>query len=121
MMLFKKTESINMFLLFCIPTRLIISLVPLFFNKKFLFYYGFLLGTIGFSFLYLYFMNQRLKAPEAGGVTWWANFRLIHGLLYICGSIYSLQGKKIASIPLLIDTFFGFTLFINKHFYKFMN
>lgn len=119
--MFKKSESISMFLLFCIPARLILALLPLYINSKYLFYYGILLGIIGSSFLYLYFTNKRMKAPEGGGDTWWANFRLIHGLLYICGSIYSIQGKKMASVPLFIDTFFGFILFINKHFYKFMN
>ena len=113
-----KKESISLFILFCIPLRFILSIIPLYLKKQYLFYYGILLGIIGFSFLYLYFFNARLKAPEAGGNTWWAKFRIIHGLLYICASIYCFQGKKIASIPLFLDTFLGFLLFINKHFLK---
>ena len=116
--MFNKKESIRLFVLCCIPVRFMLSIIPLYLTKQYLFYYGILLGIIGFSFLYLYFANKRLKAPEGGGNTWWAKFRIIHGLLYICAAIYSLQGKKTASVPLLLDTFFGFILFFNKNFLK---
>jgi hypothetical protein len=107
-----KSSSIQYFLLACIPSRIILSILPLYLSEKYLFYYGFLLLAIASSFLFLYFTNKRLNADEGGGNTWWANFRLIHGLLYLCAAIYSIQGKKIASIPLLIDTFIGLKLFI---------
>ena len=53
--------------------------------------------------LYLYFIKGRMNAPEGGGTTWWANYRLIHGLLYICASIYLLQEERLAWIPLTMD------------------
>jgi|TARA_B110000879_G_C11117609_1_gene490265 hypothetical protein len=109
-------KSINLFLLACIPIRILLSILPLYIDKKMLFYYGIVLLIISLSFLYLYFRNQRLHAAEAGGNTWWAKFRIIHGLLYLCGSIYALQGQKIAWIPLSIDTLLGMMLFINKHY-----
>ena len=70
------------------------------------------------GFLYLYFNNLRLNAFEAGGNTWWAEYRLIHGMLYLTAAIYSYQMKSIAWIPLAIDVIFGFILFINKHYIK---
>ncbi len=112
-------SSINLFFLYCIPARLVISLLPLYLSKKYLFYYGIPLLVIAMSFLYLYFTNQRLDAQEAGGYTWWAQFRLIHGLLYLCGAVYCIQGKKIAYIPLLVDTIIGIFLSINYHYLNF--
>jgi len=109
-------KSIYLFLFGCIPVRILLSILPLYIDKKMLFYYGIALLIISLSFLYLYFTNQRLDAYEAGGNTWWAKFRIIHGLLYLCAAIYALQGLKIAWIPLSIDTFIGFVLFMNKHY-----
>ena len=114
-------SSINLFFLCCIPARIIILLLPLYLSKKYLFYYGLILLTISLSFLYLYFANKRLNAQEAGGYTWWSKFRLIHGLLYLCGAIYCIQGKRIAWIPLATDTFIGTMLSVNHHYFKFMN
>jgi branched-subunit amino acid transport protein AzlD len=57
-----------------------------------------------------------LDAPEAGGNTWWANFRIIHGALYMCAAIYCFKGDSTASLPLTIDVIFGFILFIYHHF-----
>ena len=45
---------------------------------------------------YLYFTNTRLNAPEGGGVTWWAKYRLIHAMLYITAAIYIAQGNDTA-------------------------
>lgn len=112
-------SSIHLFILCCIPARLVISLLPLYLSKKYLFYYGIILLIIALSFLYLYFTNQRLNAQEAGGYTWWAKFRLIHGLLYLCGAIYCIQGKRIAYIPLLADTIIGIMLSVNHHYLRF--
>jgi hypothetical protein len=55
-------------------------------------------------------------AFEAGGKTWWAELRLIHGLMYLAAAIYALQLKDVASIPLTIDVIFGLTVFLNKHY-----
>lgn len=109
-----ENKSILYFLLGCMPVRIILTLLPLYINKEWLFYYGLVLTAIAGSFLYLYFADARLNAFEAGGNTWWANFRLLHGLLYLCAAIYSFQGLQIAWLPLSIDTFLGLALFVNK-------
>lgn len=105
-------ESIKYFLFGCMPARVLLSILPAYIDKGLLFYYGMVLFIISLSFLYLYFSNLRLNAFEAGGYTWWANFRIIHGLLYMTGAIYSFQGLSIAWIPITIDTLLGLILFL---------
>lgn len=105
-------ESIKYFLFGCMPARILLSILPAYIDKDLLFYYGIVLFIISLSFLYLYFSDLRLNAFEAGGYTWWANFRIIHGLLYMAGAIYSFQGLTIAWIPITIDTLLGLILFL---------
>ena len=124
-----------LFLTLCIPLRIIFALlpnykliekyIPIKLNKK-LFYQvvGIIFMCIAVGFLYLYFTNERLNAREAGGNTWWHNLRLLHGLLYLCASIYILWNInninliRYASIPLVIDVIVGILSFINYRYLK---
>ena len=74
---------------------------------------GIITIIIGISFLFLYFTNGRMNAPEGGGVTWWANYRLIHGLLYLAASIYLFNRDRIAWIHLANDSLLGLLIFLN--------
>ena len=95
----------------CIPIRLLLVYLASTLNKNNLRFFGIFLLVIALGFLYLYFANKRLNAAEAtGGVTWWSEYRLLHGLLYLCAAIYALQGKNTAWIPLLIDVGLGVSL-----------
>lgn len=109
-----KNQSIVYFLVGCMPMRAVLTVIPLYIDKAMLFYYGLVLTAIAMSFLYLYFANERMHAFEAGGHTWWADFRLLHGLLYLCAAIYSLQGDRVAWLPLFVDTLLGLALFMYK-------
>lgn len=109
-----RNHSIVYFLAGCMPVRALLTVIPLYIGKDMLFYYGLVLAAIAMSLLYLYFANARMNAFEAGGRTWWADFRLLHGLLYLCAAIYSLQGHRIAWLPLFVDTLLGLALFIYK-------
>ena len=102
------------FLLGCIPVRLLLVYLSTKIPNDKLKYFGIMLLAISLGFLFLYFTNGRLHAPEAGGATWWSQLRLIHGLLYLTAAIYSFQGKNIIWIPLFIDVIFGFIAFIFK-------
>jgi hypothetical protein len=115
----KNNKSILYFLIGCIPIRILIALIPIFIDKNYLHYYSYILASFAIGFLYLYFNNLRLNAFEAGGVTWWAEYRLLHGMLYLIASIYAYQMKSIAWIPLAIDVILGYILFINKHCIKY--
>lgn len=111
-----KNNSIYLFLFACIPLRIIIALIPLYLEKKWLSYYSFILFLIGASFLYLYFTNTRQNAFEAGGKTWWAKYRIIHGLLYLIAAYYAYNQDRNAWIPLIIDVIVGLFLFVQKRF-----
>jgi len=103
---------IIIFLIGCIGIRSILAILPLYLSTEWFQIFGIITMIIGISFLYLYFSNGRMEAPEGGGVTWWAKYRLIHGLLYINASIYLLQKERSAWIPLTIDLLFGLSVFI---------
>ena len=80
--------------------------------------YALPLAITGLAFAYLYATNGRLQAPEGGGQTWWAQFRLIHAALYIVAAIYVIQGDKKAWVPLIIDVFTGaFLKILNTYEY----
>ena len=114
---FETNKSIIYFLLGCIPIRILIASIPNIINRNYLFYYSFLLFGIAIGFLYLYFNNLRINAFEAGGKTWWAEYRLIHSMLYLIAAIYAYQMKSIAWIPLAIDVLLGIILFLNHHYF----
>lgn len=98
-------NSIKLFLLGCLPTRFLLALTAKRLAGPKLRALGYVLLAIAFSFLWLYFKNARLSAFEAaGGVTWWAPFRLLHGALYLASAVYALQMKgALAWIPLAVD------------------
>ena len=78
-----------LFLLLCIPMRLLLA----WYSKNYpSIYIGYILLAMSVSFLYLYFNNLRLNATESStGITWWAPYRLIHGLLYLAATIYTVS------------------------------
>lgn len=106
--------SVKLFLLCCIPMRILLASTPYYLPKKYFPYLGILLFSIGVTFLYLYFTNSRLKASEGGGKTWWAQYRIIHGILYLLAAYLIFQGDRRAYIPLLLDVFIGTVLFVIK-------
>ena len=70
------------------------------------------------SMLFLYFTNSRLNAVEGGGITWWKESRLLHGMLFTCAAFYAFNKNNNAYIPLLIDMNFGLITFAKKHYFS---
>jgi hypothetical protein len=103
------------FLLGCIPTRIIIVLVAFYLHKDYLPYYGLLLLGPATGFLYLYFTNSRLNAPEANNHTWWKELRIFHGIFYLIAAIMAFNKSKHTWIPLAVDVIFGIRAFLHKH------
>ena len=101
-----------LFLLGCIPTRILLVVLAHRLDKRRLPYLGAILAVIGLSFLYLYSTQSRLYAPEANGPTWWANLRLLHGMLYLTAAGYALRQQDCTWIPLLVDVIVGFLSFL---------
>ena len=110
-----KQQRILYFLLGCIGVRSILAVSPIYIPENMLPILGIITITIGTSFLFLYFTNGRMNAPEGGGVTWWAKYRLIHGLLYVTASIYLFQKQRTSWIPLTIDLLLGLVVFLFKY------
>jgi hypothetical protein len=108
-------KRILYFLLACIPIRLLFVIILKKIDNKYLPIFAIPLLLMSLGFLYLYFGNFRLTAPEAGGVTWWKDLRLIHGLLYLTAAIYAFQRKDTTWIPLLMDVILGITVFLFHH------
>ena len=88
-----------LYLFLCIPVRLLFIYILKKLDKKYNQIISLLLFIQSFTFIYLYLNNLRLKAPEGGGITWWHNSRLIHGVLYFASAVYTIQNKDIKFIP----------------------
>ena len=109
-------NSILAFIFLCIPARIFLAYISRIIPDKYLKIYGILLLLMGLSFLYLFITNSRLNAPEAGGKTWWSQFRILIGFFYITAAVYSFQGKRdLIWIPLAIDIIFGIIIFVMHH------
>jgi len=106
-----ETVRLFLFLFLCIPLRLTIAYIPQVLEKRYLVYTSFITGLMGIGTLYLACTNSRLTASEGGGVTWWASYRFVHGMLLLTASVYLLRSDRKASIPLLIDVILGICLF----------
>jgi hypothetical protein len=110
------SKSILLFLLICIPLRILFALSSQYVPKDYLKYFGIILLILGLSFYYLFFSNSRLNSPEAGGITWWAPLRLIIGSFYIIAAIYAFMGKQeLVWIPMSMDVIFGLIIFTIHH------
>jgi phosphatidylglycerophosphate synthase len=105
-----------LFMVGCIPTRLLLALLTYKISEKYLPYLSILFFSIGISFIYLYLTNSRQKAPEAGGKTWWNNIRPIHGMFYIIAGIYALKKSRLAALILVVDLIFGLAAFIQHRY-----
>tara|TARA_B100000902_G_scaffold369647_1_gene394054 strand:+ start:382 stop:741 length:360 start_codon:yes stop_codon:yes gene_type:complete len=111
-------QRMYLFLLGCIPMRICLAILPYYIDTAYLPYFGILLLIIAICFLSLYFKKLRLNAFEGGGITWWADLRLLHGFLYLCASIYAFQEKLLSVVPLTIDVILGFLIFIYHHWFS---
>jgi len=107
-----------LFLFGCIPTRILLAYISTKIPENYLPLFGAILLAMGLGFLYLYFTNKRMDAPEAGGKTWWGKYRIIHGMFYLTAAIYAFQKKPdLIWIPLTLDVIFGLCLFVLHHFF----
>ena len=109
-------NSVLLFLFGCIPMRLLLAYISTIIPIDKLKFFSIPLFMMAIGFIYLYFTNGRLNAPEANSATWWANLRLIHGLLYLAAAIYALKASKLVWVLLFIDVLFGFFVFLNHHY-----
>jgi hypothetical protein len=113
------TNSQLLVLFGCIPLRMALAYISTLIPEKYKTLFGIVLMSMGLGFLYIYFTNTRLNAPESGtGVSWWHNLRLIHGALYVVAAIYALQHSDLVWVPLTIDITFGIFVFFFHYNFK---
>jgi hypothetical protein len=118
-----------LFLLGCIPTRLLlvfISYYALNTDSKYLKYIlSIITFIIGISFIIIYKKGWRKTGLETGGKEiWWNNYRPIHGSIYITFSILSIiniikpsNNLKYIWILLLLDIIVGLFAFSKNYNY----
>jgi hypothetical protein len=97
----------------CIPLRLGLAYVPTVLNGAQFDYVGAIVGAMACGTLYLAGTNNRLRAPEGGGRTWWAPYRFVHGFLLLAAAVYLFRRDRRAYVPLLVDVLLGAALFLS--------
>ena len=113
----KNTKQIILFMGACVPLRILIAWSSTKIPIKYLQIYGSVFLAMSIGILYLYFTGSRMQAAEANGPTWWAQYRLIIGLLWLAAAVYAFQGRRdLVWVPLAIDILFGLVIFYKKHF-----
>ena len=100
-----------LFLGVCVPLRLGMAYLPIVLARSYLQTYGAVTAAMATGTLYLALTEGRMQAPEGGGVTWWAPYRLLHGMLLLTAAIYLLRKDRAASAALLLDAMLGALLF----------
>lgn len=109
----------ELFLLGCIPTRLIIAYLAFYYskNKNISNILGLLYLIISMAFFYIYFSVSRKKGVETGGEPkWWNNWRPIHASIYLLFAILTFANAENAWILLLLDVFVGLAAFIKDYY-----
>jgi hypothetical protein len=107
-----KINTNLLFFIGCIGSRLALTFFIKNQNNYNLPIYGYIGLIPALGFLYNFFTYNIKKKGFFGGKIWWNNLRIVHSLLYLSFSIFSINKKKYSWIPLLIDVIIGFISFI---------
>lgn len=108
-----------LFLVFCIGTRLLLTLFSKNINKKYLPYLGILTFIMGIGFIYIFMFGSKTADKQldwANGKVWWDDYRVIHGLLYLIFSISAFMKLKGGYLFLGLDTLIGLVVFLSYHY-----
>lgn len=109
-------KSVQLFLLGCLPSRILLVFLAYKF-PKILPLMGVVALCISAGFAIIYIGGLRKTGPEVfGGEIWWNDLRPIHATLYFLFGLLALKKSRYAWCILLLDIFIGSIAFINKHF-----
>tara|TARA_Y100000741_G_C18244747_1_gene555041 strand:+ start:169 stop:534 length:366 start_codon:yes stop_codon:yes gene_type:complete len=113
-----KQKRLILFLLLCIPVRILIVYTIKNIDKFYLPYLAIigLLISVGFIFIYL-FDYRKTGAEVFGDKIWWNDLRPVHGCLYLMFALLAFKKNKYAWIPLALDIVIGLTAFMIYHKY----
>lgn len=107
-----------LFLLGCIPTRILLTYLVHTLPPKYLKILGYLLLFPAIGFTYIYLTNSRKTGGETfGSPIWWNSLRPIHAILYASAAYYAINNmNKKAAIALGIDVTLGVSSFLYYHY-----
>lgn len=107
-------KTLLLFLLVCVPLRVLFVVVAKMVSIKYLFYLGVLGLVPAFGFLFLHFYPGYRPEGAFGQKKWWN--RLVHGLFYLAFAVSAMMGNRNAYLFLLIDVVYGLVGFVRYHF-----
>ena len=108
-----------LFLLLCIPARLILVFLAKHLKGTNLKILATIILIPAIGFLYLYFSGARPSGREVfGSKIWWNDLRPIHGLNYLAFSVLVFSGVWVrkAWLILLFDVVLGLLAFFTYHY-----
>ena len=111
--------SKQLFLLGCIPTRIILAYIVFHFseNRSVSNILAILALLISIGFFYIYFTGSRKTGTETEGKPiWWNNWRPVHGSIYLLFAVLTLLNIKNAWILLCLDVILGLVAFIKNYY-----
>ena len=109
-------KRIALFLLLCLPTRLMFAYASKTASKDSLKLMGLvaLLPAIGFTFIYVS-NSRKVGAETFGAKIWWNDLRPLHSLLYFSFAYMAITNDKNAYKALVLDALIGFVSFVSHH------
>lgn len=108
-------KSMTLFLVGCIPARLLLTYVSYvsYIDTK---YIGVVCLFISIGFIMNYVFGLRKTGAETfGQPIWWNNLRPVHGFLYMAAAYCAFYSKENVWKILLLDTIIGFIAFLIHH------
>ena len=109
-------KGIILFLLVCIPLRIVLAGIAKVLPVYYLPIMGLPFLIFGIGALYMYLTDTRTTGGGAfGGVLWWKDMRPIHGLLYLSFAILAFLRYPHAWILLAVDVLVGLVGFLTYH------
>jgi len=111
-------KRLMLFLLLCIPARILITYIVKNVDKQYLPYLAMIGLLISGGFIFIYLFDYRKTGAEVfGDKIWWNDLRPVHGSLYLMFALLAFKKNKYAWIPLAVDVVIGFTAFMIYHKY----
>ena len=111
-----KDRRVALFVLGCMPVRCGLVYMAKHADEDMLRQMGTVALIPASVWAYLYATEGRMAAPEGGGITWWANLRPLHAILYASFAYLAIKGnEKLAPIPLALDASLGMAAFLHRH------
>ena len=110
----KLQKRFALFLLGCIPVRLLFVYIAKNIPINYLPLTAPISLIIGLGFLFV-FLNGKKTGSTFNQIAWWNYLRPVHSLLYLIFGYLSYNKNQYSYIPLLIDVLIGTISFIINH------